>query len=44
MIARLLRLLGIRRRVSTKLTRAYTDRRVREIRAARERFEQAAGA
>jgi uncharacterized protein with PIN domain len=34
MIARILRLLGYRRRVSTKLTKAYEDRRRREIRKA----------
>lgn len=41
MIARILRLLGHRRRVSTKLTPKYEDRRVRELRKARAMFEGA---
>lgn len=41
MIARILRSLRLRRRrVSTHLTPKYTERRVRELRAARERFQQ----
>jgi hypothetical protein len=40
MISRILRLLRIRRRSSTKLTPRYQARRTRELRAARERFNQ----
>lgn len=40
-ILRILRLLGIRRRrASIKLTPRYEARRTRELRAARERFNQ----
>lgn len=40
MIRRILRALGFRRRASTKLTPKYEARRTRELRAARERFNQ----
>lgn len=41
MLARILRLLGIRRRrSSTKLTARYEARRTAELRKARERFNQ----
>jgi hypothetical protein len=41
MLPRILRLLGLRRRrVSTRLTPKYEARRTRELRAARERFQQ----
>lgn len=39
MIARVLRLLGIRRRASLKLSPGYETRRVRELRQARTKFE-----
>jgi hypothetical protein len=39
MLARILRLLGLRRRVSIKLTPKYEARRVRELRKARAMFE-----
>lgn len=41
MIARILRLLGLRRRASTKLTPRYEARRVAELRKARAVFEGA---
>lgn len=45
MLARILRLLGIRRRrSSTKLTARYTERRVRELRKAHEMFTGAPAA
>lgn len=42
MIARVLRLLGIRRRKPIHLTPGYESRRIRELRTARERFTQGA--